>query len=373
MAPLSFALELPSAFKTLSLETAGSPAPWATAPPAAPLRNRILLLALVSLSRALADSTETTALLAASLAKTQDKAEQQRLAVAQAKQAVLEASRAAQAAHGEAKRAEKAVSGGAFKAGADGVVAEVEREVLTRLGGTKKGKERAREDSEENGGGGFNLDPLLHQLAVDLRLDSQAVCAALDSGDVELDPEWQNIEDDLVASLLVRLAEHTGSPYMPTLRLPLDGSSVDSTKAASLPPTPPASVHLSEFDSSLEDEEENDSLPSADTLPDSTNSEVFAIVHPALLALFHLHTLLSSRLAASLANFDALVQLSAAAVEAHRNAAKRLGKTLAKVRDLHELELREREEVERVMEELRVTAVEFAKWRLGRSDDDEDG
>ncbi|GAA5840775.1 hypothetical protein JCM11251_001694 [Rhodosporidiobolus azoricus] len=340
-------VELPAAFAKLKYESVGSPAPWVTStssiPSTAPLRHRVLLAALVSLARTLHDSGEQGAILTAALERAQATLDKQRTAAGEAKKEVLESSRAAQAAHKECKRVEGLSA--AFKRGADKVVARLDETVV--------GQFRAGKTVE--------VDPAfscVDELVGTLGFDAAEVC--IDELD-EMDDEWAAIEEDLVATMAARAMEKKSPKIPSSFRLP-------GERPPSLPPTPPASVHSSEFD--LEEDEEEEDATNSPTEQDLV-SLLHPVVHPIVVHLYRLSTLLSTRLSTSLSTFESLVSRSASAVEAHRLAVQRLQKTAVKMRDLHELEVREREEEERVMDELQTTVVELAKVALGREDEDE--
>ncbi|BGP16187.1 hypothetical protein JCM10213_001403 [Rhodosporidiobolus nylandii] len=348
MSPLL--LELPAAFRTLNLESAGSPAPWTTAPVSGPLRHRVLLAALSSLSLALAESSEQRNILATALASTAEAYSLQREACVAAKGAVLKSSKEAQAAHGEAKRVEKL--NGVFREGADRTVAALDRKVLRTL---RKGKMKDLEGA---------LVPLafVEELIVDLDLVEGEVL--LQAKGVELDEEWKAIEDDLVRTMAAR-AVQKASPRPSSFRFPGEERDDDAVEAISLPPTPPASVHSSDFE--LEEEEEEPEEPTEDALI----ALLPPLVHPILVLLFHLHQTISTLLSTSIDRFEELVRLSAAAVDTHRQALQKTNKTAAKLRDLRELQRREIEEEEKVMEELRTTVVELARLALRRNPEDD--
>ncbi|GAA5986776.1 hypothetical protein JCM11641_004787 [Rhodosporidiobolus odoratus] len=342
MSPLL--LVLPAAFKSLSLESAGSPAPWITVPAAAPLRYRVVLAALISLSRALAESSEQSSILAAAISRAREAYDVQREACQVAKDAVLSASKAAQAAHAEAKRVEKL--NGVFREGADRTVAALDRKLLRSL---RKGKGRALE---------VPLPPaveFVEELVVDLDLDEAEILASAEG--VELDEEWQAVEEDLVYTIAAR-AEEKASPRLPA-SLQLPGEEPRDLDTISLPPTPPASIHSA--DSCYEEERDPpcEELPAIDLFP-----LLRPIVHPVIVLLFHLHRTTSTRLSASVDHFEELVRLSAVAVDTHRQASLKVNKTAVKLRDLRELEIREREEELQALEELRTTVVELARWVL---------
>ncbi|GAA5821473.1 hypothetical protein JCM3770_000917 [Rhodotorula araucariae] len=368
MAPPSARLalaNLPSGFHGLTLETAGSPAPWTTAPIAAPLRPRVLVAALETLARALADAGEQRQILARALDRAQDAHEQHRAVTARAKDAVLHASRAAQLAHGEARRVEKLSS--VFRIGADRAIAALDRKVL-RLA---RGGRGVREALSEEGRRGQADDPLVPyafvgELVAELGFDEIDVVKA--SGETALDAGWQAIEDDLVATLAARIIDKASPRIASTFRLPrLDGGDDDdgaSTRPMSLPPTPPGSVHSSDFGEAADFEAEtNDDDDALDE--DTLTSLLYPVVHPMIALLSRLHHLLDARLTAAVDTFESLVRASSAAVDAHRLAAQRLSRSTAKLRDLRALEEREGEEEERVADELRDTVVALAKFRNG--------
>ncbi|BGP32083.1 hypothetical protein JCM10296v2_003862 [Rhodotorula toruloides] len=379
-----FALDLPApsslAFSRLTLESAGSPAPWQTIPNA-PLRPRVLVAALVTLSRALAESREQGAVLVDALARARQACDQQRLAAQSAKEGVLQASKAAQDAHAEAKRVGKL--NGAFKAGADRTVAALDRRVLCSL---RKGKAKEVLGAEASAEPDSPLSPFasVEELLVDLELDAAEVHKGV--ADTVLDEEWQAIEDDLVKTMAARAIEKASPRLTSEFRLPglpaagaeplearddgeraTEGSEASASpargRAMSLPPTPPGSVHSSssERDDPAEDVSDYDSLVSLLT----------PLVHPVLALLFRTHTLLDQRLTTAIDHFESLVRASAKAVDVHRQSVVRLNKLSNKLRDLQFLEQREREEEERVMEEMRDTLVELARWRKGIVPDEE--
>ncbi|GAA5916722.1 hypothetical protein JCM6882_005787 [Rhodosporidiobolus microsporus] len=343
-------VELPSAaFAKLKFESIGSPAPWTTAavlPPTSPMRHRVLLAALVSLSRALADSSEQGAILALALERARAALEKQRGVVGEVKREVLEAAREAQRAHKECRRVEGALSG-RFRDGADKVVARLDERVVSAL---RKGKSVEADDP-------FSF---VEELVVSLGLDPASVRSSFDASAVELDADWQAIANDVVATMAARAAEKK-SPRQPlsSFRLPGEGD-----RPPSLPPTPPASVHSSDPGHDDDDDE--------GASEDDLVAVLTPLVHPVLLLLYHLHHTLSTCLTSSLASFESLVARSAAAVEAHRLAAQKAARAAGKLRDLEELEVREREEEGRVVEELRGTVVELARVALGREEEEEE-
>ncbi|KAJ8295228.1 hypothetical protein OF846_002251 [Rhodotorula toruloides] len=377
-----FALDLPApsslAFSRLTLESAGSPAPWQTIPNV-PLRPRVLVAALVTLSRALAESREQGAILVDALARARQACDQQRLAAQGAKEGVLQASKAAQDAHAEAKRVEKL--NGAFKAGADRTVAALDRRVLRSLRkGKGKGKAKEVLGAEASAEPDSPLSPFafVEELLVDLELDAAEVHKGV--ADTVLDDEWQAIEDELVATIAARAIEKASPKLTSEFRLPelpaagaepleahddgertTDGAEASASptrgRAMSLPPTPPGSVHSSSS--------ERDETDAGESDYDSLVSLLTPLVHPVLALLFRTHTLLDQRLTSSIDHFESLVRASAKAVDVHRQSVVRLNKLSNKLRDLQFLERREREEEERVMEEMRDTVVELARWRKG--------
>ncbi|BGP24657.1 hypothetical protein JCM10295v2_003575 [Rhodotorula toruloides] len=369
-----FVLDLPatSAFSRLTLESAGSPAPWQTIPNV-PLRPRILVAALVTLSRALADSQEQGAILVDALARARLACDQQRLAAQAAKEGVLQASKPAQDAHAEAKRVEK--MNGAFKAGADRTVAALDRKVLRSL---RKGEAEEVLGAEASSEPDSPMSPFafVEELLVDLELDAAEVHKGV--AHTVLDDEWQAIEDDLVATIAAREIEKASPKLTSAFRLPqlpaagaepletpdrgeraADGLGAGLTRgrAMSLPPTPPGSVHSSSSERDDAEAEEDDT--------DSLAALLTPLVHPVLALLFRTRTLLDQRLTSSIDHFESLVRASAKAVDLHRQSVVRLNKLSTKLRDLQFLERREREEEERVMEEMRDTVVELARWRKG--------
>lgn len=368
---------LPAAFQALNLESAGSPAPWQTAPSEGPLRPRVLVAALVTLARALDDVNEQSLILADALVRAQQTHDEQCITVARAKDAVLQSSRAAQVAHGEARRVEKLNS--VFRQGADRAVAAVDRKVLRLVRGGRRPQDALSEAGRRRGGGGEDgVDPLepygfVEELVVDLDLDEVDVVKGSRAAGDALDAEWQAIEDDLVATLAVRVIEKASPRLTSTFRMPpLDGTEVEDTLVSlptSLPPTPPASEHSSS--SEPEDPEgADDDEPEPEPDEDTIAALLRPIVHPVITLLFYLHDLLGKRLTGSVDAFESLVHASSAAVDAHRLATQRLGKCAGKLRDLRELEGRAREEGERTMDELRDVVVELAKWRNGLLDDE---
>lgn len=373
-----FALDLPatSAFSRLTLESAGSPAPWQTTPNV-PLRPRVLVAALVTLSRALAESREQAAILVDALARARQACDQQRVAAQAAKEGVLHASKAAQDAHAEAKRIEKL--NGAFKAGADRTVAALDRRVLRSLRAGKAAAEVLGAEASAEPGSPLSPFAFIEELLDDLELDAAEVHKGV--ADVTLDDEWQAIEDDLVATIAARAVEKA-SPKLTTFRLPglpatgseplddersegaTEGSETSLSptrgRAMSLPPTPPGSVHSSSSERGGGDHASNEGSDH-----DALVSLLTPLVHPVLALLFRAHTLLDDRLTTAVDHFESLVRASARAVDAHRQSVARLNRLSTKLRDLQFLEKREREEEERVMDELRDTVVELARWRKG--------
>ncbi|BGP40079.1 hypothetical protein JCM10449v2_004037 [Rhodotorula kratochvilovae] len=365
--PLPALASLPSGFLALTLETAGSPAPWTTAPPVAPLDPRELVGALVTLARALSDAGEQRAILAQALERAQQAHDEQRRTVARAKDAVLHASRAAQLAHGEARRVEK--MNGVFRTGADRAVASLDRKVLRLMRGGRRAHEALSDEGRRRGQAGE--DPLapyafVEELVVDLELDEVDVVKG--SRGAVLDAEWQAIEDDLVATLAARVIEKASPRIASTFRLPRldgadDGDDAAPLRPMSLPPTPPGSVHSSDLGEADDPDAEDDDDEAPDE--DALAALLRPVVHPVIALLFHLHHLLGARLTAAVDTFESLVRASSAAVDAHRLAAQRLSKSTAKLRDLRALEERERDEEERVADELRDTVVALAKLRNG--------
>jgi hypothetical protein len=382
----SFSLPLPAAFTKLNLESIGSPAPWTTTTsslssscadgdddnvPALSLRHRVLLSALASLSSALSSASEQSAVLSSALSRAESAFEQRRLAAAAAKEAVLSTSKAAQKAHGEAKRVEKL--NGVFREGADRSVKALERKVVRILRRQARGKER--EDVGE-------LLPLefVEELIVDLDFEEKDVLEAsrkeAEEG-VELDDEWRAIEGDLIRTMAIKVAEkrngrRRSSAGDEEAQKPIGASGETEDSSAvdlddiSLPPTPPASVHSSSS-SDVEDEESPDP-PSLDEVTASlVTTSLLPLVHPVLLLLFHLHRTISVRLSTAVDTFESLVRASADAVDVHRLAMQKSTKAGSRLRDLKDLDRRETEEWERVMEELRTTTVELARLVLQRS------
>ncbi|KPV75604.1 uncharacterized protein RHOBADRAFT_53565 [Rhodotorula graminis WP1] len=366
--------ELPLSFQGLKFDTAGSPAPWTTLPSSqGPLRPRVLVCALVTLARVLHESGEQSHILAAALDRARHAHDDQRSTVARAKLAVLHASRAAQVAHGEARRIEKLSA--VFRQGADRAVSAIDRKVLRLVRGGRRVQDALSEAGRRRGdtGGDDPLDPygFVEELALDLDFDQVDVVEGTKAADDPLGDEWQTIEDDLVATLAGRVIDKASPRLTSTFRMPpLDGAEADAeldALPASLPPTPPASVHSSEPDDPEGDADELD--PDEDTIARLLRP----IVHPVVALLHHLHDLLGKRLTSSIDAFESLVHASSAAVDTHRLATQRLTKCAAKLRDLRELERRALEEFERTMDELRDVVVELAKWRNGVGDDDDDG
>lgn len=365
--------ELPLSFQGLKFDTAGSPAPWTTLPPSqGPLRPRVLVCALVTLARVLHESGEQSHILAAALDRARQAHDDQRTTVARNKAAVLHASRAAQVAHADARRIEKLSA--VFRQGADRAVAAIDRKVLRLVRGGRRVQDALSEAGRRRGeaGGDDPLDPygFVEELALDLDFDQvDVVKEGSKAAEDPLGDEWQAIEDDLVATLAVRVIDKASPRLTSTFRMPpLDGAEADVELDAlptSLPPTPPASVHSSEPDEPDADADEPE--PDEDTIA----TLLRPIVHPVVALLHHLHDLLGKRLTSSVDEFESLVHASSAAVDAHRLATQRLNKCASKLRDLRELEGRALEEFERTMDELRDVVVALAKWRSGVGDDDE--
>ncbi|GAA5945453.1 hypothetical protein JCM1841_001809 [Sporobolomyces salmonicolor] len=390
-------LEPPStSFHRLTLHSAGSPAPWVTAPSSLPLRPRALMSALLTLTLALGDSSDQLHILSDALERAHATHAQLRRAVSTARDAVLQTSHAAQAAHAHAKRVDKLES--VFKKGADRTVASLDRKVARAL---RKGKIRALASVRE---GGDEVCPLVRaemieefdalgfveELVLDLELEpSDLTDDAGPAAKLELDDEWLAMEEELVQRMAVRAREKTCPSLRSSLRLPSsttytggesEGTDVEGdafsdagSDRLSLPSTPPSSVHsldlsVDEIDARLVEDDENSKLsppllrpvtPDLDTLVDLLTP----LVHPVLVHLFRLRHLLAARLTAAIDTFESLVKASATAVEAHRESVHRLSKNAGKLRDLRDLEQREIEEEERLMEELRTTVVELVKIR----------
>lgn len=407
MNPLSFSLPLPAAFTKLNLESIGSPAPWTTTtsslsssctgdfddngsgddpfPAPLSLRHRVLLSALASLSVALSSASEQHTLLSSALDRAQPLYDQHRLAAAKAKEAVLSTSKAAQKAHGEAKRVEKL--NGIFREGADRSVKALERKVVRILRRrARKGKRLEGQEEEEGEDDEEALVPLefVEELIVDLDFDEKEVLEAArreaeDEG-IELDDEWRAIEADLVKTMAGKVMEkkrprrrssacEEGGEKPGRLEGENNGSALDD--AMSLPPTPPASIHSSNSSDVGDDEpspaSSTSSSPDLDALASSLAvSSLLPMVHPVLLLLFHLHRTISQRLSLAVDSFEHLVRASAAAVDAHRVASAKATKSGGRLRDLKDLERREMEEEERVLDELRTTTVELARLILRR-------
>ncbi|GAA5867203.1 hypothetical protein JCM8547_003118 [Rhodosporidiobolus lusitaniae] len=389
MASRTLCLDLP-AFAKLNLESVGSPAPWTTlvspaavdspdengsSTPLLSLRHRVLLAALASLSDALSSASEQSAILSDALARAQASYDKRRLAVASAKETVFATSRAAQKAHSEAKKVEKL--NGVFKEGADRSVKALERAVGRLL--RRKAKGKAVEQ----------LVPLdfVEELIVDLDLEEHQVLSAVEreaAAGVELGEQWRMLEEDLVRTLAAKVAQGASARLENGGVLgeehesegkEEEGHGVDNI---SLPPTPPASVHS--FDLSRDDRDLSPSpspspspssdavdLPLSDDPVDAAlSASLTPLVRPVLLLLFHLHRNLATLLTSSVDTFESLVRASSKAVDAHRISQQKATKAGAKLRDLLDLQQREDEEWERVMEELRTTTVELARLMLDR-------
>ncbi|GAA6010809.1 hypothetical protein JCM11491_002956 [Sporobolomyces phaffii] len=400
--------ELLNPFAGLTFSSHGSPAPWQTSPASLPLHLRTLVAAILSLSTALAESTDQLATIAKLRARTTALHSDLRLAVFAARDHVLATSHHAQLAHADAKRVDTLEA--VFKKGADRAVATLDRRVLRAL---RKGKMRAfkrrgpdddvcpairREVDEE-----FAALNFVEELLLDLDVepgDLSDAAAALPIATLELDDEWLAMEEELV----VRLATKARDRGSRNFRRPgslwhkqraagsdasggeSDGQTTDGEDALSdagsdrisSPSTPPSSVHST-------DDSELDSLPGADHAHDHDRNDEDAdarstcspeepdydtlvelltpLIHPVLLLLFRLRHLLSVRLTAAIDAFETLVKASADAVKAHRDSVARLNKNAAKIRDLEDLERREREEEDRLLAEFRGVVVELARVR----------
>ncbi|GAA6027152.1 hypothetical protein JCM8097_002434 [Rhodosporidiobolus ruineniae] len=393
-----------STFSKLSLESAGSPAPWRTAAaaspplelldgalsssassslPPTPLRVRVLLTALSSLSLALTSSAEQRLILSTALSRAEGAVKAQEGAVREAKAAVLAASRGAQEKHREARSAEGRVRRAREACGRE--VERVEEAVWARLA------EGAGEDGPLDRRRGVDA------VAAAVGLSAEEVDALVDppkqqedEGEnpldgLELDAEWAAVEEDLIQTLAARVLADPAVLAAWRERAGEGGENGGEADGkfdrVSLPPTPPASVRSAEFDV---DDEEGDVAalsPAAEEdveadppLPSSALfSHLLSLVHPPLLALFRLSFALSTALSAALGDFESLVALSAAAVDTHQAALSKLAKARGKLRDLKDLERREREEEERMgREELRPVVVELAKVVLGRLEEEEE-
>ncbi|GAA5887345.1 hypothetical protein JCM5296_007105 [Sporobolomyces johnsonii] len=383
-------LEPPStSFHRLTLHSADSPAPWVTAPSSLPLRSRALMSALLTLTLALGDSSDQLRILSDALERAHDIHAQLRRAVSTARDAVLQTSHAAQAAHAHAKRVDKLES--VFKKGADRAVASLDRKVARAL---RKGKIRALAPVQEEGEDEvcplvkaemreeFDSLGFVEELVLDLELEPADLTD--DDGPaakLELDDEWLAMEEELVRRMAVRATEKTCPSLRSSLRLPSttytgesegtdgegDAFSDAGSDRLSVPSTPPSSVHsfdlsVDEVDARLEDSKLPSHRPVTPDL-DTLVELLTPLVHPVLVHLFRLRHLLAARLTAAIDTFESLVKASATAVEAHREAVHRLSKNAGKIRDLRDLEQREIDEEERLMDELRATVVELARIR----------
>jgi len=388
---LAFSLPLPAAFTKLNLESIGSPAPWTTTTsslssscaedddgspvPTLSLRHRVLLSALASLSAALSSASEQSAVLSHALARAEAQYECHRLAAIKAKEAVLTTSKAAQKAHSEAKRVERL--NGVFREGADRSVKALERKVVRMLRRRARGKEPEHDERE--------LVPLefVEELIVDLDFEEKDVLEAsrreAEEG-IELDEEWRAIEADLVRTMAAKVTEkrrprRRSSACEADREKPQEGENDETVDVdeSHLPPTPPASIHSSNSSDVevTDDDSPASSTPSSPDLHALSSSldaslELLPLVHPVLLLLFHLHRTISHHLSHSVDTFESLVRASSSAVDAHRVANAKATKSGGRLLDLRDLDRRETEEWERVMDELRTTTVELAKLVLQR-------
>jgi len=234
----------------------------------------------------------------------------------------------------------------------------------------------------------FQAFNFVEELLIDLDVDfSELSDAESPSSTLELDDEWLAMEEELVARLATKARER-GSPNYRRTSLwrrqragsdasgtgESDGATTDGEDALSdagsdrisSPSTPPSSIHSTD-DSELESlHDESEPRPTArgptpdyDTLVDLLTP----LIHPVLLLLFRLRHLLSLKLTSAIDAFETLVKASADAVKTHRDTVNRLNKNAAKIRDLKDLERREREEEERLLGEFRGVVVELARVR----------
>ncbi|GAA6063673.1 hypothetical protein JCM10212_000409 [Sporobolomyces blumeae] len=398
-------------FSALTFHSAGSPAPWQTSPSALPLHLRTLVSAVLSLSTALSESEDQLRILRQLVDRAHALHHDLRRAVAAARDSVLRTSQQAQHAHAEAKRVDTLEA--VFRKGADRTMSSLDRTILRSL---RKGKMRAyprtgpqddvcpvlaRQAEDE-----FDPFNFVEELLVDLDLDlADLTDPTAASSQLELDDEWLEMQDELVARLATK-ARDRGSPTSPRRTSLLwgrrrrgsrggggggdqggnestgftvsggesDGATTDGdvddavsdagSDHISSPSTPPSSIHS--FDDSSEDPDSTtgDRPPRPPTPDYDVLVEVLTpLVHPVLLLLYRLRHLLASRLTSAIDAFETLVRASAEAVAQHRDAVQRLNKNAAKLRDLMDLERREVDEEERLEGELRGVVVELAKVR----------
>ncbi|POY75736.1 hypothetical protein BMF94_1146 [Rhodotorula taiwanensis] len=357
---------LASQFATLKLESAGSPAPWTSSSSTSndsldgqdyseedpALRPQILIEALIALSGALAEQANTRPLLQDSLAAARLAHADLRFAVHRARDTVLSASKAAQVAHAEARRAQKTKS--AFRAAADRIVAALDRRTIRAL---RKGKWRAIEDE-----GAVDVSDLVDDLVRRLDLDSPGdLHAAADEPDPDptVVEAWLKIEDDLLETLAARILNRA-SPERRALRLLDLDTPVDETDTFTFPlsPTSPDSL-------SLPLDPETGALPLPPPHVDfSTLVDILRpVVHPVVAELARRHRQLQLKIdRAELAFQDRVVE-STVAVDTHRSAVSKVHRAAIKIKNLEGLERRERQEEARLMEELRDTVVELAQIR----------
>ncbi|GAA5989422.1 hypothetical protein JCM10908_000467 [Rhodotorula pacifica] len=347
-------LDLPplaSQFATLKLESAGSPAPWSTATAVieeedTPVRLRILLQALVALSLALDQQASTRPLLHSGLVNARSAQTEQRDQVHCARDDVLLASRAAQIAHAESRRVQKLK--GTFRAGADRIVAALDRRTIRAL---RKGKWRAVEDGTL--AAQVDVSALLDDLADKLELREQA-----SAGEPLESTSWLKIEDDLLETLTARVLNRASPTRSRQLSLPDLDTPVDETDTFTFPLSPPLSDSLP-----LPETDPQDLLPSHPLDPDALTSAFRLVVHPVISILSHRHRQLQNKIDDAERCFQDRVHESTLAVDAHRLAVSKMHRATLKVRNLEGLERREVEEHERLMEELRDIVVELAQMR----------
>lgn len=339
-----------SQFSTLRLESAGSPAPWSTTsvPDEAPVRLRVLLQALVALSLALEQQASTRPLLRAGLVNARAAHAEQRDHVHRMRDDVLAASRAAQLAHAETRRIQKHKA--TFRAGADRIVAALDRRTIRAL---RKGKWRSVEDGSL--AAEVDVSALLDDLAEKLELTEPAGGTA----DHALQDPWLTVEDDLVESLAARVLNRASPARTRPLSLPDLDTPVAENETFEFPLSP-----LSSDPFALpEIADPQDLLPSHPLDPDALAAAFRPIIHPVVSTLASRHRQLHQRIDDAEHRFQDRVRESTLAVDAHRQAVAKMHRATSKLRNLEELEQRELEEQERLMEELRDTVVQLAQMR----------
>lgn len=341
---------LANQFATLKLESAGSPAPWSTAavPDDAPVRLGVLLQALVALSVALDEQASTRPLLHAGLVNARNAQSEQREQVHRLRDDVLAASRAAQLAHAEARRTQKLKP--TFRAGADRIVAALDRRTIRAL---RKGKWRAVEDGSL--AAQVDVSALLEELTDRLELLGD------DRGTEHLEADegsaWRKIEDDLLETLAARVLNRASPGRSRQLSLPDLDTPVEEAEAFTFPLSPSSADPLDLPEAGPQDL----ALPQLDS--DALAAAFRPVVHPVITVLSRRHRQLQHKVDEAEQRFQDRVRESTLAVDAHRIAVSKMHRATTKVRNLEGLEQREREEQQRLLEELRETVVELAKMR----------